>query len=151
MVAEIRNSLEHAIILETKGRNTIEGNYIGTDVSGTDSRSNDFGIQVGKGSSRNTIGGRKKASRNLISGNGDYGININGNGTSGNVVQGNFIGIDVTGTKNLIFFADFAAKKVISASRRHLPCGRHLVIACSMTPTGQMTTNDEQSSNDGLF
>jgi titin len=74
--------------------NVIQGNFIGTDTTGAIARGNgSFGIWVG--SSGNRIGGSKSANLNVISGNNDNGIYING---SSNVVQGNCIGINAAGT-----------------------------------------------------
>ena len=47
-------------------------------------------------SSNNTIGGTASAARNIISGNNNAGIFITA-GTTGNLVQGNFIGTDAAG------------------------------------------------------
>lgn len=49
----------------------------------------------------NTIGGTDLNAGNVISGNTKQGIEINDDGTSGNLVQGNFIGTDVTGAAPL--------------------------------------------------
>ena len=79
----------------TGDRNTVVGNFIGTNVAGTSALGNGIdGVEVF--SNNNTIGGTTAAQRNIISGNLDDGINIDG--TSGNVIQGNYIGTDVTGT-----------------------------------------------------
>src|SRR5439155_164049 len=78
--------------------NTVQGNYIGTDVNGTTSLANSYyGIQIADAPS-NTIGGTDAAARNIISGNGNSGINISGNPASGNTVQGNFIGTAADGS-----------------------------------------------------
>ncbi len=45
----------------------------------------------------NTIGGTNAGAANVISGNND-GVILDGSGTTGNLVQGNFIGTDNTGT-----------------------------------------------------
>jgi hypothetical protein len=79
-------------------KNTIQGNYFGTDLTGTQARPNQEGLFV-VGSS-NLIGGPGPGKGNLLSGNGDRGIFITFAAT-GNKVQGNFIGTDVTGTKKL--------------------------------------------------
>ena len=47
------------------------------------------------------IGGAASGTRNVISGNGSYGLVIGNSGTSDNSVQGNFIGTDLTGTNAL--------------------------------------------------
>ena len=55
--------------------NRIEGNFIGTDPTGTLDRGNSFdGVSIGAGPSENVVGGTTVASRNVISGNGDNGI-----------------------------------------------------------------------------
>lgn len=80
--------------------NTISGNYIGTDISGTAVLSNaGSGIAIVEGKN-NIIGGDTPAERNLISGNASDGIYI-GSNTTGNVVSGNWIGTDATGTNDL--------------------------------------------------
>jgi titin len=78
--------------------NLVQGNLIGTDASGTAALANGAdGVRIA-GAPSNTIGGATVAARNVISGNGAQGVNI---GSSGNLVQGNFIGTDVTGTADL--------------------------------------------------
>jgi CSLREA domain-containing protein len=78
--------------------NLVEGNLIGTDVNGTTDLGNiDDGVFIESGPS-NTVGGTTAASRNLISGNGLKGIDISNSAASGNVVQGNYIGTDLSGT-----------------------------------------------------
>ena len=88
------------IRLAGPGGNAIEGNFIGTDVAGKVARGNGKGVVI-RATSDNTIGGSTPAARNVISGNGNSGININGPGATGNVVQGNLIGTDITGTLDL--------------------------------------------------
>ena len=90
------NNCFHAITLIQKGHNVVEGNFIGTDVTGTSDRGNDVGIEMGQGSFKNRIGGRDKRSRNLISGNDLTGIEISG-GASNNKIMGNFIGTRADG------------------------------------------------------
>jgi hypothetical protein len=86
----------------------IQGNKIGTDITGTVSVGNhQNGIEIVSGESGNTVGGTAPGDGNLISGNGFYGIEIGNlfpqdNGAArGNIVQGNMIGTDVTGTAKL--------------------------------------------------
>ncbi len=80
----------------------IQGNYIGTDVSGTvDLGNSGTGVLVTSGATNNIIGGTVAGAGNLISGNDNYGVRISGSGTTGNVLQGNFIGTDATGTVDL--------------------------------------------------
>jgi len=76
--------------------NLIQGNFIGTDITGTIALGNGGdGVASGSG---NTIGGMTAGARNVISGNQNNGIAMSGSGATGNLIQGNFIGTDVTGT-----------------------------------------------------
>ncbi|HEY2103350.1 MAG TPA: CSLREA domain-containing protein [Chthoniobacterales bacterium] len=78
----------------------IEGNFIGTDPTGTVARPNTgFGVLFDFNSNDNTLGGTTPAARNLISGNaGVSAVDFKG---PGNIVQGNLIGTDITGTRAL--------------------------------------------------
>ena len=77
--------------------NVVEGNYIGTDITGTAALANaSDGVELGTGASGNTIGGTTAAARNIISGNTDDGVEIDD--ANDNVVAGDFIGTDLTGT-----------------------------------------------------
>ncbi|HKI21696.1 MAG TPA: right-handed parallel beta-helix repeat-containing protein, partial [Isosphaeraceae bacterium] len=77
--------------------NLIEGNLVGTDVTGSQPLGNAFqGMYFGPGTTGNTIGGTTAGSGNVISANGNGGIWING--ASDDVVEGNMIGTDATGT-----------------------------------------------------
>jgi parallel beta-helix repeat protein len=74
---------------------SIMGNKIGTNLSGTTSLANYYGIIL-VGGSGNQIGGTSPAAGNLISGNITSGIHIDG--SSVNRVQGNIIGADYGGS-----------------------------------------------------
>ena len=77
--------------------NVIQGNYIGTDVTGTVPIPNDGrGIAI-EGAPNNLIGGTVAGAGNVISGNRASGIRTFVSGAEGNVIQGNFIGTDPTG------------------------------------------------------
>jgi trimeric autotransporter adhesin len=83
--------------------NTVEGNFIGTDPSGTLAGAGNFtGVIVQSNSSNNLVGGTSPASRNVISGNGHAGVRINtAPGEGGHRVQGNYIGTTRSGTGDL--------------------------------------------------
>ena len=82
--------------------NVVQGNYFGTDAAATNSIPNAFaGATIFNGATSNTLGGSSVSARNVISGNGSYGVVIGDPGTSGNLLAGNFIGTDVTGTNAL--------------------------------------------------
>ncbi len=82
--------------------NLVEGNYIGVDVTGKHAVANcDDGLQIIGGATGNTVGGTTAGARNVISGNASAGVYISDSGTSGNLVEGNFIGTDSTGNAKL--------------------------------------------------
>ena len=90
-----------AIALKTAGGDTITGCFIGTTAAGTAAAANGVGIDI-SGSSNNTIGGTGTDDRNIISGNTGPGISIGDLAASNsNVIQGNYVGTDITGTKAL--------------------------------------------------
>src|SRR5205807_8110846 len=76
---------------------TIQGNYIGTDITGSNALPNQRGMFV---STNNTIiGGTAPVTGNLISANVD-GIDI-ANSSTGNLIRGNFIGTKADGISPL--------------------------------------------------
>ena len=77
--------------------NQVQGNFIGTEVSGTAALGNGIGVEVSNAPA-NTVGGTTGMARNVISGNSGFGVSVFG---TANVVQGNFIGTDVTGSASL--------------------------------------------------
>ena len=90
---------QHGIQIENSGSNQIEGNYIGTDVTGTLDLGNSLdGVDIALGAQSNTIGGSTAGERNIISGNVQSGVRIADPGTDKNIVSGNYLGTDVTGT-----------------------------------------------------
>ena len=95
----VRGVSGNGIELTTGGSNVVEGCYVGMAANGTTPAANTGHGIVVSNSSNNRIGGTALAQRNLISkntakGNGG-GIVLNGGG--GNVIQGHFIGTDITG------------------------------------------------------
>jgi len=88
------------IWISTAGGNTVEGNYVGTDVSGTVDLGNEVGIYV-ESVPNNMIGGTTPQARNLISGNREAGVYLWNPGATGNAVRGNLIGTDASGTEAL--------------------------------------------------
>jgi hypothetical protein len=74
--------------------NVIAGCWMGLDHTGASAAPNALqGIQISSGASRNIIG-----PGNVLSGNGQYGLWISDTNTAGNVILGNYIGTDATGS-----------------------------------------------------
>lgn len=80
------------------GGNVVQGNFIGTDATATLPRPNTHGVFI-QASTNNLVGGASAAARNVISGNENTGITVLG--TRGNVIQGNYVGTDVSGTADV--------------------------------------------------
>ncbi|MCP3982254.1 MAG: hypothetical protein GY716_23360 [bacterium] len=91
--------MDTAILVENASNVTIEGCNIGTNGTGDQ----DFGIN-GSGialsnSHDSLIGGPVPAARNIIASSNDSGVLIR-DGSSGNAVEGNYIGTDASGLQN---------------------------------------------------
>jgi hypothetical protein len=84
-----------AIALGGGGGHVVAGNFIGTDAAGMAALPNTHGVLVSSGN--NLVGGDFPAARNLISGNAQSGIAMDGAGDD-NAILGNFIGTDRHGT-----------------------------------------------------
>ena len=82
--------------LDLTDSDQVEGNFIGTDITGTVALGNISGGIKLTGSS--TIGGTVHGSGNVISGNGGPGITTVGlPAAQSNLIEGNFIGVDASG------------------------------------------------------
>ena len=82
------------------GNDIVEGNFIGTNATGTATLGNsDTGVLINSGSG-NRIGGTTSAARNVVSGNVSQGVLVIGPAMN-NLVQGNFIGTNAAGTGGL--------------------------------------------------
>ena len=77
--------------------NLISGNFIGLDKNGNKQGNQVYGVTVQGGSHSNSVGGIAAGAGNLISGN-SIGVNISGTGTIQNLVAGNLIGVNSSGS-----------------------------------------------------
>lgn len=103
----ITGNTSAGILIAGGSGNKVQGNFIGTDVTGTrnplgspSQNLSSGGISITLNASNNTIGGTTPDARNVISAN--NALALNGaveidKGCVGNVVEGNYIGTDVTG------------------------------------------------------
>ncbi len=86
-------------IIETPAYgNVIQGNLVGVDAAGSDPLGNSLGGIIVFNAPDNTIGGTEAGARNVVSGNTDSGIIIQEAGATGNVVEGNLIGVNLPGS-----------------------------------------------------
>jgi hypothetical protein len=89
------------VLIRDAHGNSVAGNHIGTDVTGLVGLGNGRrGVFIQRGAD-NLVGGAKPTARNVISANADDGVQIQGPGTTGNRIQGNFVGTNVRGLSAL--------------------------------------------------
>lgn len=92
------------LLMSDGSDNVVQGNFIGTDISGTAAFGNfEGGIWIdafSQNPGNNQVGGSAPGAGNLISGNGGTGVRLDAE-SFGDTIQGNLIGTDVTGTKPL--------------------------------------------------
>lgn len=77
--------------------NVVEGNLVGIDITGTLALGNVSGVSI-NAAPGNRIGGTAPGAGNVISGNTVRGVALFTVRATRNLIQGNFIGTDVTGT-----------------------------------------------------
>jgi trimeric autotransporter adhesin len=94
------NGFEGIAFASTANFNTVASNYIGTNATGTAAIGNAFaGILLAAGADDNTIGNNVSGNGNLISGNGNSGIDVNGAHRTG--IYDNLIGLSYTGLNTI--------------------------------------------------
>ena len=77
--------------------NVVQGNLIGTDASGQLNLGNAGDGIVISSAAGNTVGGTGISARNIVSGNGRYGVVIESTTSTRNLLENNLIGTDKTG------------------------------------------------------
>jgi titin len=89
------------LYLASATRNTVQGNFIGTDASGRrDLGNGGRGVDITNGPADNLVGGASAAARNVISGNDSGGVGVYAAATR-NLIEGNLIGTDAYGASPL--------------------------------------------------
>ena len=84
--------------------NVIVGNFIGTNIDGTQRIDNVDGVALRGSATGNRIGGTTAGERNVISGNRRFNVVLGSSFSDPdqyNDVQGNYIGTDATGMQSL--------------------------------------------------
>ena len=143
---------DYAVLIDgaNTDNNRVLGNYLGTDATGSVAPGNTYsGIAIIFAQS-NTIGGTTADERNIISGNGNNGVMLHG--ADGNVISGNYIGTDATGTVDLgntgsgVSISDGAQSNIVGGTtpgeRNLLSGNRH-----GVSIYGVSTSNNTVSGN----
>jgi uncharacterized repeat protein (TIGR01451 family) len=89
----------NGVLIQGKGAmaNLVAGNYVGTNrMDGLKLGNGANGVGI-EDASQNSIGGTAQGAGNVIAGNGQSGVDIEGQAAAGNLLQSNFIGTDLSG------------------------------------------------------
>jgi len=100
----LANFYDDAVLIDGSSAafNQIAGNYIGTNSrGGPPDQTSYFGVEIRNGAHDNIIGGASSSARNLISGNANSGVLIQGATSTNNTIANNWIGTDATGKASL--------------------------------------------------
>ena len=82
----------HGVVVQSGGNVTLECNYIGVNAAGSfDLGNGGIGVYINNAPNNTLL-------RNVIAGNGSYGVYVGGGNAGNNALRGNFIGTDETGT-----------------------------------------------------
>ncbi len=137
--------------------NLVQGNYVGTDVTGINAIGNTVGININN-APNNIIGGTAVGARNVISGNSNVGIVIGNAAALGNKVSGNYIGVDAAGAQILpnlegVFIYSNAANNIIGGTtlaERNVIAGSFLRGVEVQSGTGNTIRMNKIYSSSGL-
>ncbi len=91
----------NAILLNGAKNMTLDGNFFGTNAAGsaaTAATQDGSAFFILSAATGNTVGGASPAARNLMSGCTTAGVTLGNSGTTGNVIQNNYIGTNAAGT-----------------------------------------------------
>jgi parallel beta-helix repeat protein len=146
------------IDLEVATTTDIEGNRIGTDVTGAVDLGNATDGVLVSDSPTNTIGGTTAAQANVISGNDQNGVRVTGKTTKANKVLANLIGTQADGTSPLPntgdgVLIDGKAKKTAvggAGARRNVISGNGAAGVFVDSGTGNAIRQNSISANGGL-
>jgi CSLREA domain-containing protein len=97
------NGAEGVLITGSTTTNTIQGNYVGTDVTGAIRIANNKGgVSITSSNNNNLVGGTGAGAGNVLSGNsGSDAFGVVTNQSSNVTVQGNIIGLNAAGTAQI--------------------------------------------------
>lgn len=151
----ISGNHNNGIVIENSGGNVVTGNLVGLDVAGGQALGNGGAGLAINFASGNTIGGLEDSARNVFSGNLGVGIGLNGDGTSGNMVAGNYVGLSADGRTSAgnaesgIVIGDGARQNEIGPGNRIAYNGAVGILVDGQATTGNVVTRNSIFSNNG--
>jgi hypothetical protein len=150
----VLNGFATGIHIEQGGGNVIEGNFIGTDSTGTTAVGN-TGDGIYIASPGNVIGGSNAEAGNVIGGNVGNGIVLDTLNAVSNTVQGNFIGASANGLaignqQNGVTLRNGAAGNIIGPSNLIAYNGGAGIVLEPLAGSGNAIRGNTIRSNGGL-
>ena len=138
-----------ALIGPAATRNVVAGCFLGQTLNGAWGEywaNSEAGLTISGGASDNTIGGTSPADRNVISGNVGYGVYVSAG--AGNLVAGNYVGVDASGAQAL---PNGGGVAVVAAERCRIgtgtPGGGNVISGNRTPPQGTATAADGEGVN----
>ena len=142
----ISGNARSGLVISNSDGATVQGNFIGTDPTGSSEIPNSaFGILLTRSDS-NLIGGPTPQDANIVSGNDASGVVIATNSAS-NTVQGNLIGVPASGTGGLgnastgVFIRAGAANNLIVGNTIAANTGTQVLIDGASTASNTLISN----------
>ena len=142
------NNSFSGIVLLYCSNNIVKGNFVGTNAGGTQAgQYMEQGISVGNWATYNQIGGKSDGEKNIIGGT-NRGIDLASNSSMYNVVAGNYVGTDITGTKAI---PNYSFGVLLEVGTRHNTIGgtsndeRNII--SGNTQFGLTISDDETTQN----
>lgn len=165
----INRFLGDGIEITNGANNTVEGCYIGLNLAGLTDQGNTLNGILITNAANNTIGGLTTANRNYISGNNQNGVVVGGDFATNNLIQGNFIGLNVNNADigntgdgvrvfapaNLIGGSASGARNIISGNNGEgieiTAAGGNTLVRGNYLGTDSTGTLDRGNSSDGIL
>ncbi|MCR5424898.1 MAG: right-handed parallel beta-helix repeat-containing protein [Bacteroidales bacterium] len=139
---------------------TVTANLIGCDRTGMISVPNSQGVYITSAAHDNVIGGETAAARNILSGNTNAAVVMDGMNVRNNAVKGNYIGIDITGAAPLsnhygVIIQQRANNNIVggttASSRNIISCNSEIGVYIQAADSNRVSANYIGLDRTGTF